>query len=155
LKIYPNSRLLIAGPSGWIAKYITVTAKLFGIQDKVKVLGFIPRVELIKLYKAADIFLHLPWGGESFGIVLLEAMASETPIVASSGDGLKYILERSGAGIVVTSYNPQEIVKRIVKVLKDDGLRERLIVNGKRFVERYSWDKLVKDVINVYEAVLG
>ncbi|MGQ4892018.1 MAG: glycosyltransferase family 4 protein [Candidatus Njordarchaeia archaeon] len=154
LKIYPNSMLLIAGPSGWIAKYIMITAKIFGIQDRVKVLGFIPRVDLIKLYKAADVFLHLPWGGESFGIVLLEAMASKTPIVASSGDGLKYILEKSGAGLIVTSYNPQEIVNSIVKVLKDDELRERLITNGERFVKQYSWDRLVRKVLHVYKSVL-
>ena len=154
LKHYPNSMLLIAGPTGWIAKYITVVSKILRISDKVKVLGFIPRERLIKLYNAADVFLHFPWGGESFGIVLLEAMASGTPIVASSGDGLKYILEKSKAGIVVTSYNAYEIVKAIIKVLKNDNLREELIVNGKKFAERYSWFRLVKHVDKVYKMAL-
>ena len=154
LKYYPDSMLLFAGPRGWTAKYINLTARVFNIEDKIKVLGFIPRLDLIKLYKAADIFLHFPWGGESFGIVLLEAMASETPIIASSGDGLKYILEKSGAGLVVTSYNPWEIVKKILMVLKNDDLRRNLVLNGRKFVRRYSWANLVKKVEQVYKTVL-
>ena len=154
LKFVPNSILLIAGPDGLFAKYIELASRVLGIGEKVRVLGHISREKLVKLFKVADLFLHCPWGGESFGIVLLEAMAGGTPIVASDGDGLKYILEKSGAGVVVKSYDPSEYVRQVLRILKDDEFRNRLIENGLNFAKKYSWSNIVKKVEYVYNLAL-
>ena len=150
VKKMPNAHLYVIGVSGFQKAFIIGLAKLMKIEENVHVLGYLPRETLIKYYKVADVFLHAAYGGESFGIVLLEAMAAGTPIVSTSGDGLKAVLKNSGAGICVDIPSPIKISASIIMLLKDPELRRRMGENGKNYVKRYSWDYVIREIKNVY-----
>jgi len=154
IKHIPNARLYVVGPSGRYLSWLKKLAQILRIEENVYFLGFVPRETLIKMYKIADVFLHAAYGGESFGIVLLEAMAAGKPIVATAGDGLKEILEKSNSGFCIESGNPMDISKAVIKLIKDPELRLRLGRNGKRFVEQFSWDKVAERILTVYKSLI-
>ena len=154
LKRFPRAKLFITGVNGVIRSYIYGLAKVFGVAKAVKIPGFLPREKLIKLYWASDVLLHFPYGGESFGIVLLEAMASETPIVATHGDGLQYILNGSGSGFVSYSYDPRKLANLVIKILESEELKRRLGRAGRKIAEYYSWNRIVDKVIAVYKEAI-
>jgi len=155
VKTIPTARLYVIGPSGKYLSWLKKLAQILKVEENVYFLGFVPRETLIKMYKIADVFLHAAYGGESFGIVLLEAMAAGKPIVATAGDGLKEILEKSNSGFCIESGNPMEISKAIIKLIKNPELRLRLGRNGKRFVEQFSWDKVAERILTMYKSLIG
>lgn len=154
VKALPNVHLYIIGLTGWQKNMVEKMAKLMKLENNIHVLGYVPRSELIKYYKAADIFLHTAYGGESFGIVLLEAMASGTPIVATSGDGLKHVLEKSGAGVCLDYPSPSMISEVVLRILMNDELRRKMSINALKYVKRYSWKIIIKDIVRIYSEVL-
>lgn len=155
IKEINNAHLYIIGLSGVQKNLILKLAKLMNMERNVHVLGFISREKLIKYYKIADVFLHTAYGGESFGIVLLEAMASGLPIVSTQGEGLKPVLENSGAGICVDYPSPRIISRALIKMLTNRDLREKMRVNALKFVKKYSWKKIIRSITRIYEEVLS
>jgi len=148
-----NAKLFIAGPTGAYLQYLKFLTKVFDIEKHVKLLGFVPRRTLVKLYKAADLLIHPVLGGESFGIVLLEAMASGTPIVATYGDGLRYVLEGSGAGMCIDVLNPEKIARIIIRLLNSPNLLKEMSSAGLKFATRFSWSRIIDKIIRIYKEV--
>lgn len=111
--------------------------------------GRISDEELRNLYKTSDIFI-LPSNYESFGIVNLEAMASGLPIVASDIPGVKNVLKDCGILVKPTAKN---FADAIVRLIGDKNLREELIRRGKVKVRDYDWNKIVKEVVEIYEKI--
>jgi phosphatidylinositol alpha-mannosyltransferase len=92
-------------------------------------------------------------GGESFGIVLIEAMASGTAVVASDIPAFRQVLEEGVSGALFESENPQALAAEVIRVLADPALRTEFEVQGGRRVQEFDWDVVVDDVIAVYESV--
>ncbi|MCD6171969.1 MAG: glycosyltransferase family 4 protein [Thermoplasmata archaeon] len=154
VKKYPNAILFIAG-KGKILPILKAMANLAGVEKNIKFLGYVDDKILPYLYSAADVFVLPSITGESFGIVLLEAMASGTPIVATKVGGIVEIIENEKNGIIVESGNTKETAKAILKILEDDRIRKNFSKKGRKMAEdRYSWDKIVKKTINVYEKLM-
>lgn len=105
--------------------------------------------ELLNLYSTSDIFI-LPSHYESFGIVNLEAMASGLPIVASDIPGARNLLGSCGILVKPTAKN---FADAIVRLIGDKNLREELIRRGKVKVRDYDWNKIVKEVVEIYEKI--
>ena len=111
--------------------------------------GRVSDMKLKKLYQSSDIFI-LTSHQESFGIVLIEAMASGLPVVASDIIGVRNVVEDSGLLVKPTSEN---FASAIIKLIEDDGLRRNLIRKGKEKVKDYDWDEIIEGVIEAYKKV--
>ncbi|MGP8321376.1 MAG: glycosyltransferase family 4 protein [Methanosarcinaceae archaeon] len=111
--------------------------------------GRVSDMKLKKLYQSSDIFI-LTSHQESFGIVLIEAMASGLPVVASDIIGVRNVVEDSGLLVKPTSEN---FASAIIKLIEDDGLRRNLIRKGKEKVKDYDWGEIIEEVIGAYKKV--
>jgi glycosyltransferase involved in cell wall biosynthesis len=130
-------------------------AQSLGIADAVDFLGYVDDpadVELPRLYAAADVFV-LPSLREGFGFVLLEAMASGLPIVASNASAIPEVV--GDAGILVPAQDAGALAKALARLIADPEGREEIGRRGRQRVEeRYTWDKTVDRVLSVYEEAI-
>ena len=108
--------------------------------------------ELIEVYKNSDIFL-LASNSEGLPLVLLEAMASKTPIIASDVRGIHELIK--GVGILVNPPTTKKFAEAIQKLIDNPRLRKKLAENGSKEVKKYSWDKIVSQIEQVYKEVLA
>jgi len=146
-----DGTLLIAG-QGSMLPLLRERAKLLGIGNRVRFLGMVEYSKLPLLYRASDVFV-LPSLSEAFGIVLLEAMASGTPVIGTSVGGIPEIID--GCGLLVPPGNSKELARAINFVLSNQHIEKRLSHLGKKRVEQvYDWNVIVKRVVALYREVL-
>ncbi len=155
LKKYPHALLVIAG-TGKILSFLKALARLVGLEKNVMFLGFVEDSLLPYLYNSANVFVLPSVTAESFGIVMLEAMASGVPVVSTRVGGIAEVLKNGECGCLVEPNSPNELAKGIIKLLGDKNLRDNLAKKGRKMVEMdYSWDKIGKKIIEVYNTVEG
>ncbi len=118
------------------------------IGNRVIFAGFVPDDELDELYKNASLYVF-PSLCEGFGLPPLEAMSHGVPVLSSSATCLPEIL--GNAAIYFDAKNPQDMVKKINKVLEDDNLRQELISHGYEQVKKYSWGRMAEQTLQVYQ----
>jgi phosphatidylinositol alpha-mannosyltransferase len=145
-------RLLVvgSGPQEREARRYVLTRRL----GSVEFLGRVSDDELAQLFKTADVYVSPATGGESFGIVLLEAMAAGTPIVCSDIHGYKGVVRRGREGLLVPPRKPKALAAAVARVLSDDDLRERMADNGRARAEEYSWERVTAKVDEYYGFVI-
>ena len=149
---YPELRLIIVGPGKLNFDCHSIISSR-NLQDLVFV-GGVSYDELPQYYHAADIFCAPSLGGESFGIVLLEAMASGTPIVATDIDGYRDVLTNEKEGILVNPGDPQALADGISRLIKDPRLRSTMSLNGPKTAAKYKWEVIVDQVEKYYLKLL-
>lgn len=153
-KKFPDYDLIIAGDGVKRSELQNLINNL-GLDKKVKLMGMLPRKEILKLLNGCEIFV-CPSRIEPFGIVNLEAMAAGKPVIASKVDGVPEVIEDGVNGILVEPENVNQLVDAISNLLINEDLRNKLSVNGKKIVEeKYSWEvvgeryfDLFKDIAN-------
>ena len=119
-------------------------------------MGYVESATLPRIFGMADVFVLPSITAEAFGIVILEAMASGLPVVATNVGGIPEIIRESESGLLVPPGNELELRNAIEKLLLDDDLREWFGNNGRKAVEeKYSWDKVVGRIEKTYEEVLS
>ncbi len=101
-----------------------------------------------------DVFCAPNTGGESFGIVLIEAMAAGAPIVASDLDAFQLVLRGGRAGELFPAGDPAALAEAAARLLDDPSLRARLSAAATDAVRAYDWPMVARDVVKVYEAVV-
>ncbi len=106
-----------------------------------------------KFYASSDVFCSPATGNESFGIVLLEAMASGVPVVASSIPGYRCVIKNNELGILVEKENPQAIASAIIRLAKDRGLREEMGKRGREYAIGFSWEGITDKIEAVYKSL--
>ncbi|MCJ7666242.1 MAG: glycosyltransferase family 4 protein [Actinobacteria bacterium] len=122
------------------------------LEKKVLLHGTLRGKDLYSIYSSSDIFI-LTSRYESFGIVLIEAMASGLPIVASNIISVKNIIKNNITGLLVEQ-TPKDFAKAVEKLIGNSKLREKLIKNGLEEVKKYDWNKIVQKFECIYsEAV--
>ncbi|HQY30230.1 MAG TPA: glycosyltransferase [Thermomicrobiales bacterium] len=121
-----------------------------GMGQRVRYLGSQPQSMLPKYYSASDL-VAVPSRYESFGLVAVEAMATGTPVVASSVGGLTFTITDYHNGFLVPLGDPKALAKAIDKLLEDDDLREKLGFNAAEDAQRFSWSSVATQVMHVYE----
>jgi glycogen(starch) synthase len=158
LKEYPKTRLVILG-KGEEQKDIVETASRLGIKDKVVcTFEFIPEEERILHYAASDICVF-PSVYEPFGIVSLEAMAMEKPIVVGAHGvvGFREQIIPSGPdqnGVHVNGENPSDIAWGVKEVLKDPERAKKWGENGrKRVLQYFTWEKVTRQTLEIYQGL--
>jgi len=151
-KIYPQLQLLIVG-EGEERKPCEAFVKKHALQN-IRFLGKKTDAELTLVYQSADIFCSPALYGESFGIVLLEAMASGLPVVAFANRGYRQFLQgtKGEAGLVPVG-NAKKLAETIDRILKNDSLRKALAAWGRKKIQLYSWPSIAQQVLNFYEEV--
>lgn len=115
-----------------------------GVRKLVTATGFVRNEDLPAYYAAADVFCAPALGGESFGVVLLESMASGTPVVASDIPGYSDVVKRTGGGTVFRTGDPDDLAGKLARLLTDDRLRLNLAGAGLAGVEEFSWERLAE-----------
>jgi phosphatidyl-myo-inositol alpha-mannosyltransferase len=109
--------------------------------------------------RSADVYCAPNLGGESFGIVLVEAMAAGTPVVASDLDAFRRVLRDGEVGRLVPIDPPDlhaaALADALIEVLENDQLRERYVAAGSQEVARYDWTVVASQIMRVYETVAG
>jgi phosphatidyl-myo-inositol alpha-mannosyltransferase len=147
-----NCRLLIVGtgPQEREARRYVLTSRMSGVEF----LGRVSDEEKAQLFRTADVFVSPATGGESFGIVLLEAMAAGAPIVASDIHGYKGVLKRGEQGLLVPPRKPKAIAAAVAQLLDDPDLRAQMSVSGRERAEEFSWARVTAKVEAYYGFVI-
>jgi phosphatidyl-myo-inositol alpha-mannosyltransferase len=147
----PGLRLLVAG-HGDADEALAKTPP--ALRDRIVMLGQVSDADKVRVYHSVDVFCAPNTGGESFGIVLAEAMAAGAPIVASDLDAFRKVLRRGQAGELFPTGNAAELAAAAARLLDQPELRAGLSAAASAAVRAYDWPVVARDVLRVYEAVV-
>ncbi|MDD5529969.1 MAG: glycosyltransferase family 1 protein [bacterium] len=145
-------QLVVVGPEGWGANIVHKIDAQYTetLQKEIIFTGYVNQSELIYLYNAADLFVF-PSLYEGFGLPLLEAMACNTPVVASNTSSMPEVV--GDAALLFDPLNVEWIADSMEKVLTDNKLREDLRNRGLERVKLFSWEKTARKTLNLYRKV--
>lgn len=146
---FPHTRFLIGGDGPLRVGFERLVAQA-GWQDVV-FLGRVPAERLPALFTSADVFCAPNIGGESQGIVLLEAMASGRPVVASDIPGFRSVIRHQQDGLLTPPTRSEELAWAVCHLLSDDAERARLAQAGRQRAEAFSWEHVATEVLGYYE----
>lgn len=147
----PEARLIVVGPGD--RRPYEKLARSLGLEDVVFV-GFVPYQDLPMYYRTADVFCAPATGEESFGIVLLEAMAAARPIVASANEGYASVLSHGVEGLLVPPEEEQGTAEALITMLSDESVRLDMGERGRATAEHYSWANVAGRVLDYYHRLL-
>ena len=125
-----------------------------GIDEFVAFLGRRSQETLPYYYSAAEVVV-MPSHYESFGMVALESMACGTPVVASQVGGLAFLVQDGETGYHINVGDMDALSERLTTLLDDDQLHQKLSRQAAEFAQDYSWDKIARRMMELYEEVLG
>ncbi|KAA3598719.1 MAG: glycosyltransferase family 1 protein [Calditrichaeota bacterium] len=145
-----NVKFMVVG-DGELREQVHTLAKNLGISDKVIFTGM--RNDIPQIFKALDVFV-LTSRNEGLGRVLVEAMVSGIPIVASEVGGVPEVVEYGKSGLLFSSENISELSENILKLVSQNDLKENLISNGKRRAEDFEMQLMIDKVKSIYDSFL-
>jgi phosphatidyl-myo-inositol alpha-mannosyltransferase len=146
----PALRLLIAGRGDADDVRSQVPA---AYRDRVVLLGEVSDEDRVRMLHSVDVFCAPNTGGESFGYVLVEAMASGAPIAASDIDAFRQVLRHGMAGELFEVGSPVQLAAAAGRLLDDPARRATLAAAASVAVRELDWSVIARDVVRVYEAV--
>lgn len=150
-KAFPDVQLLIAGPGD-----SDEMKKVFppSIAERTKFLGRLSEEEKASFFKSVEIYIAPNTGGESFGIILAEAMAAGTPIVASDIPAFSDLLVSGEYGALFDSENSKDLAKILIELLRDQNRRQELSARALEYSEKFDWQTVAEQIMSVYELAL-
>ncbi|HEX8919781.1 MAG TPA: glycosyltransferase family 4 protein [Chloroflexota bacterium] len=146
---FPDARFIIVGAGDWKDSPYRAYIERHEMRDIV-IVGRVSDEELPRYHRSAKVFCAPAVEGESFGIVLLEAMASGVPIVASDIYGYSQVLTNGREGILVPPRNETQLADAICRVLQDPELAHDMGNWGLLTAARYSWTNVAEQVLDFY-----
>lgn len=146
---FPNVRLIIVGDGSLKFYYKSFLPK--SLKRDIHFEG-LAKDKRSSYYATCDVFCS-PVTKASFGVTLLEAMASGKPIVATENVGYKEVLSHN-EGFLVSPHDFTDFAKAILRLLKDEQLRKEMGMNGRRKALSYSWDKIAHEIDDYYQEIL-
>jgi glycogen(starch) synthase len=154
VKEHGETKFVIVG-EGPLKTRLLGTLKAANLSGNFKFLGNVKEDMLPAAYNCADL-LVLPSIQEGQGMVLLEAEASAKPVVAFNVGGVNEAVRSGETGLLVKRGNTDELADAVVRLLSDENLRQKMGVNGRKFVlENYTWDICAEKMLSVYRELLG
>lgn len=144
--------LVIAGKRGWYTEELLSLVVRYGLERRVKLLGYVPDAELPHLYAAAEVFVF-PSRYEGFGLPPLEAMACGTPVVCSNAASLPEVVGE--AALLVPPDDPEALAGRLFQVMTSRKLRADLRERGHIQATRFTWEAAARQTLAVYQQVLA
>jgi phosphatidylinositol alpha-mannosyltransferase len=146
-------RLLVIGDSYLRPRFEASVPS--SVRDRVRFLGHVPLGDLPRWYRTGDIFISPASGNESFGIVLLEAMASGCPVVASDIPGYRSVVVPDENGIAVPPGNVAALAAAISSLALDPERRQLLAQRGRQRAQEFAWPRVTDRIEAVYREVLS
>ncbi|MFE6776009.1 glycosyltransferase family 4 protein [Streptomyces sp. NPDC057702] len=150
LAAHPHTRLLVAGRGDEEEAVAGLPAE---VRERVEFLGMVSDEDKARLLRSVDLYVAPNTGGESFGIILVEAMSAGAPVLASDLDAFAQVLDQGAAGELFRGEDAAALASAAVRLLADPGRREELRASGARHVRRFDWSTVGTDILAVYETV--
>ncbi len=150
VSLVPDVRLLVAGPGDVDDVREAIPPSL---RDRVELLGLVSEQDKPRVFASGHVYCAPNTHGESFGIVLVEAMATGTPVVASDLEAFRRVLEDGRAGVLVPVRDAGALAAGLGALLQDPERRARLAEAGRRAVRAYDWSTVTRQIVEVYETV--
>ncbi|MBM3924467.1 MAG: glycosyltransferase family 4 protein [SAR202 cluster bacterium] len=150
---FPNIRLIVVGPGDPDRNCYRIMAER-SLKDLVMV-GPARYSDLPRYYQTADIFCSPATGKESFGIVLLEAMALGKPIVATQIEGYSDILRNGHQALLARPKDSASLAEALAGLVKDTEMRAEMGRRGLEEVRQYSWERVAWRVVDYYESTMN
>ena len=150
---YPDIRLIVVGPG----KLDAASERILGeraLKD-VELVGGVNYSDLPRYYRTADIYCSPATGRESFGIVLLEAMAAGAPVVASDIPGYASVVEHGKNGLLTKPKDDQDLAAALVQLINHPEQRKAMAERARLYIEAFSWPRVSARVLNYYERLLS
>jgi len=149
---HPHTRFIFVGDGALLSGFQRFVER-HGWQD-ILFTGYASDEDLPRYFASADIFCSPATGGESMGIVLLEAMAAGKPIVASNIEGYATVINNDRDGLLVPPRDSQALAASIDHLLENDPLRHRFISTGLLKARDYAWPHVASRVLDYYYELL-
>ncbi|MDO8491385.1 MAG: glycosyltransferase family 4 protein [Dehalococcoidia bacterium] len=153
-KEMPDTRLIIVGPGGGLQQGYERFVYEYKLPDVVFT-GFCTYEDLPRYYHTAHVFCAPAFERESFGIILLEAMASGTPIIASNTEGYAGVIDGGDEAVMVEPRSVESLADALLRVLPDKELRARMGSAGRLKAERFDWSHISARLIDYYNGLLS
>ncbi|MBL1067304.1 glycosyltransferase family 4 protein [Streptomyces sp. 7-21] len=150
LAAHPGARLLVAGRGD---EQQAVAGLPEEARRRVEFLGMVSDEDKARLLRSVDLYVAPNTGGESFGIILVEAMSAGAPVLASDLDAFAQVLDGGRAGELFRNEDADALADAAVRLLGDPARREELRARGSVHVRRYDWSTVGSDILAVYETV--
>ena len=147
----PDVRVLVAGPGDEKEVSDNIDPQL---RHRFEFLGRISEKEKADFLSSVAIYVAPNTGGESFGIILAEALAGGATVLASDIPAFDSLLGHGQFGALFESENPQDLAKVAIDLLRDDEKRRELSRKGKDYAQRFDWDVVAEDIYSIYEMAL-
>ena len=151
---FPDFRLIVVGPGTRLRSGYQELARDLHLDDVVFT-DFVSSTELPEYYRTADIFCAPATGEESFGIVLLEAMACGKPVVAFNIEGYASVLDHNEEGLLVPVGDEESLAQALLSLLNDHSLRHEMGAKGQVKAQKYSWANVAQEVMDYYTSLLS
>lgn len=148
---YPEVEILVVGRG----EEDELRSQAGDLAGHLRFLGQVDDATKASAMRSADVYCAPNTGGESFGIVLVEAMAAGTAVVASDLDAFRRVLLDGAAGWLVPVDDADALAAGLIRMLSDDAARERHIAAAAEAVHRYDWSVVASQIMRVYETVAG
>lgn len=144
---FPAAELVVAGPGDGPAAVANLPA---AVKDRIKFLGRVSEADKAAMLRSAAVYVAPNTGGESFGIVLLEAMACHTPVIASDLPAFSRVLDYGTAGRLFENGSVSGLATELRGLLSDQGAQQGLAAAGWQRVQQFDWSKVASDLLDVY-----
>lgn len=153
----PDVKLIVGGKGVLLDHYQEMAASL-GLKDNVEFAGFIPDEEIADYYSQASVFVlpSISSLQEGFGIVALEALACQTPVVTTDIVGVAQDLKQIKGGIVIPPRDTHKLADAITQILSDAQMQKEMGQRGRKLVqEKYTWKGVASSMEKVYKEILA
>ncbi|MFF4102488.1 glycosyltransferase family 4 protein [Streptomyces sp. NPDC001903] len=146
----PDVRLLVAGRGDEEEAVASLPAAL---RARVEFLGMVSDEDKARLLRSVDVYVAPNTGGESFGIILVEALSAGAAVLASDLDAFAQVLDQGAAGELFANEDADALAAGAVALLRDPQRRAELSARGSAHVRRFDWSTVGADILAVYETV--
>ncbi|MEU2364877.1 glycosyltransferase family 4 protein [Streptomyces noursei] len=150
LAAIPDARLLVAGRGDQDEAVAGLPADL---RPRVEFLGMVSDEDKARLLRSVDVYVAPNTGGESFGIILVEALSAGAPVLASDLDAFAQVLDQGEAGELFTNEDAEALATTAIRLLNTPDRRTELSERGSKHVRRFDWSTVGADILAVYETV--
>ncbi|MFF8837804.1 glycosyltransferase family 4 protein [Streptomyces sp. NPDC015130] len=146
----PGARLLVAGRGDEEEAVASLPPEM---RSRVEFLGMVSDEDKARLLRSVDVYVAPNTGGESFGIILVEAMSAGAPVLAADLDAFAQVLDQGAAGELFANEDADALADAAIRLLGDETRRAKLSARGSAHVRRFDWSTVGADILAVYETV--
>jgi phosphatidyl-myo-inositol alpha-mannosyltransferase len=150
IRCRPEVQLLIGG-RGQQQDFLDELPR--SLQGAVVMLGMLSEADKASMLRSVDAYVAPNTGGESFGIILVEAMSAGAPVLASDLDAFAQVLDQGAAGELFPNEDADALAAAALRLLANPARRAELRERGSAHVRRFDWSTVGADILSVYETV--